>query len=88
MPKKRAKTLTPDQLTKFLGRVSETSRNPKADLAIFLLSFRAGLRAQEIAGLEWAKHLMDADGQWTMRTMRTPEGDQEMPFMWVGGDIG
>ncbi len=49
---KQAKTLTDDQLGELLWWSSRT-RNPARDRVIVLLSFKAGLRACEIAGLTW-----------------------------------
>lgn len=51
---KRAKTLTNQQLNAVLSYVAETSKLPLRDYVIVLLSFKAGLRIAEIAGLEWS----------------------------------
>jgi integrase/recombinase XerD len=58
---KQAKTLTrqqTDAIFAFLGN----SRNGLRDQTIFLLSVRAGLRAKEIAHLQWFM-LLDPDGK-------------------------
>lgn len=52
-PARRARTLTIEQLDQLLHYVAATSRQPLRDYAAFLFSFKAGLRAQEIAGLDW-----------------------------------
>ena len=58
---KQAKTLTNDQLVELLGWVSRKTRFPERNTAIVLLSFKAGLRAREIAGLRW-EHVTDNTG--------------------------
>lgn len=58
---KQAKTLTDDQLGELLGWVSRKTRFPERNTAIVLLSFKAGLRAREIAGLRW-EHVTDNTG--------------------------
>lgn len=68
----RAKTLTPQQLNKVLLTASELSADPLRDYAAILLSFRAGLRACEIAGLSW-KDVMTADGEIS-DTIEVPPG--------------
>lgn len=49
----QAKTLTNEQFGRVLGYVADDSRQPYRDVTIMLLSFRAGLRVGEIAGLSW-----------------------------------
>ena len=58
---KQAKMLTDDQLVELLGFVSRKTRFPERNTAIVLLSFKAGLRAREIAGLRW-EHVTDNTG--------------------------
>lgn len=57
----RAKTLTNEQLIYVLDYVAKNSNMPARDYVIVLLSFKAGLRAQEIAGLTW-RDVTDAAG--------------------------
>ncbi len=57
---KQAKILTKPQIDALLAYVS-TRRHPIRNRVILLLSFRAGLRAKEIAGLTW-KMILNADG--------------------------
>lgn len=52
-PARRAAVLDLEQLDHLLHYVAAHSRQPLRDYACFLLSFKAGLRAQEIAGLDW-----------------------------------
>lgn len=53
MPHKPARVLEGSDLTRFLKSI-ERSRYPLRNRTIILLSFHAGLRACEIAGLDWA----------------------------------
>lgn len=50
----RAKTLSPVQFNQLLRLVADESRTPLRDYAVLCLSFKAGLRVAEIAGLDWA----------------------------------
>lgn len=50
---KQAKVLRPRELQRLLDHVSH-SRHPARDRVIVLLSFKAGMRAKEIAGLTWS----------------------------------
>lgn len=59
---KRAKILTPEQFTKVLGYVADRSSQPLRDVVIFTLSYKAGLRAQEISGLNW-EDMTDVEGK-------------------------
>ena len=61
MPGKQAKVVTPPMLKRMLRHVSHSSF-PERDRAIVLLSVKAGLRACEIAGLDWAM-VLDAQGR-------------------------
>ncbi len=53
MAGKQAKYLSAPMIDRVLVQL-QSRRNPERDRVIFLLSVRAGLRACEIAGLEWA----------------------------------
>src|SRR3954462_8880130 len=59
MAGREAKVITPGMLTRMLGSVRR-SRYPRRNRVIVLLGVKAGLRACEIAGLEWS---MVLDGQ-------------------------
>jgi integrase/recombinase XerD len=61
MPGKQAKVVTPRMLKKMLGHVSRSSF-PARDRAMILLSVKAGLRACEIAGLDWSM-VLDPQGR-------------------------
>jgi integrase/recombinase XerD len=61
MAGKQAKTLTPAQLEIMLNRV-RGRRDVLRSRLIILLSIRAGLRAAEIAKLEW-QMVLDASGR-------------------------
>jgi integrase len=53
MPGKQAKIVTPPMLKRMLRHVSRSSF-PARDRAMIMLSMKAGLRACEIAGLDWS----------------------------------
>ena len=57
---KQAKILNEKQIVTLLRHV-KTTRTPKRDLVMFLLSVKAGLRAKEIANLTWIM-VEDAEG--------------------------
>ena len=59
MAGRQAKVITPGMLRRMLGYVRR-SRYPRRNRVIVLLGIKAGLRACEIAGLEWS---MVLDGQ-------------------------
>ena len=61
MPGKQAKVVTPPMLKRMLRRVS-VSPFPARDRVMILLSVKAGLRACEIAGLDWSM-VLDAQGR-------------------------
>ncbi len=61
MPGKQAKVVTPPMLKRMLRHVSHSSF-PARDRAMILLSIKAGLRACEIAGLDWSM-VLDAQGR-------------------------
>jgi integrase/recombinase XerD len=58
---KQAKVLGPRELQRLLGAV-DRGRYPERDRVIVLLSFKAGLRAKEIADLTWGM-VTDASGE-------------------------
>lgn len=60
----KAKTLNDEQLDRLLDAIAATSKYPERDLVMVLLSFKAGLRACEIAGLTW-RNVTDAVGAIT-----------------------
>lgn len=55
---KQAKVISPETLQRMLTYAAQT-RQPKRDTVIVLLSVKAGLRACEIAGLQWSMVLTD-----------------------------
>jgi integrase len=61
MPGKQAKIITPTMLKLALNRLSSTAF-PARDHAMVLLSVKAGLRACEIANLDWSM-VLDAQGR-------------------------
>lgn len=69
----QAKTLKNEEFSRVLQYVAETARNPYRDCVILLLSFRAGLRVGEIAGLSW-RDVTDAFGAVRDDTLSIPPG--------------
>jgi integrase len=61
MSGKQAKVVTPPMLKRMLRHVSR-SAFPERDCAMILLSMKAGLRACEIAGLDWSM-VLDPQGK-------------------------
>jgi integrase/recombinase XerC len=61
MRRARAKVLQPEDEKRLIKRTKLT-RNPDRDTVIVLLSFKAGMRACEIAGLTWSM-VLQTDGQ-------------------------
>jgi integrase/recombinase XerD len=61
MLQRQAKVLRPGQILAVLDHIHRT-RHPVRNRVIFLLSLRAGLRAKEIASLEW-RMVTDAESQ-------------------------
>jgi integrase len=57
---KQAKVVSPRELQRLFDYVTH-GRHPERDRVIILLSFKAGLRAKEIAGLTWCM-VTDASG--------------------------
>jgi integrase len=72
MASKQAKTLTSEQVGKILDYVDQRSVHPLRDTAIVLLSFKAGLRVAEIAGLRW-RDVTDAFGELRSDTLVIPD---------------
>ena len=62
---KQAKTLSKRQIALTTALLQQT-RYPTRNLAIFLLSIKAGLRAKEIASLTW-DIVTDAEGDLAFR---------------------
>lgn len=60
MPRQRARVLVPEDVRRLSAHVVHR-RYPERDATIILLSFNAGLRACEIAGLSWTV-VLESDG--------------------------
>lgn len=69
----KAKTLTNEQFNRVLAYTAEHSRHPFRDCVVLLLSFRAGLRVAEIAGLNWID-VTDAFGDVRTSNLEVPKG--------------
>ncbi len=93
MANERVALYDDEYLTYFLDEIRKISRNPTEDVAVFLLSYRAGLRAQEIAGLEWDRHVLDVTGRIreSAHETVTPTGQTtyvKIPYIQITSDIG
>jgi len=77
---KRAKVLTDKQFSKLMKHLAE-GLNPERDHVMFALSFKCGLRAQEIAGLNWID-VTDAEGN-----IYKPDTMIELPHSITKGSV-
>lgn len=68
---RHAKTLTPEQLTRFHQWIEKNSNAKRRDHAVIELSYRAGLRVGEIAQLRW-DDVTDSDGEISTDFVRIP----------------
>ena len=68
----KANTLSDQQLQVLLTRVVERAKRPLVDKVAFLLSYKAGLRVQEIAGLRWKENVLDADRRFRSEEVLVP----------------
>ena len=80
------------QLAEFLDEVLETAKRPEVERTAFLLSFKAGLRVQEIAGLEWKKNMLGPRGAIRMEEFDVIGSKgrvkrEKFPVLFVGSDI-
>lgn len=64
MARKHADVLSDKKLKQLLDDVTATNPQPEVMRAAFMLSFYAGLRVQEIAGLDWRLNVLNADGSF------------------------
>ena len=71
MQGKQAKMVSPTQERAMLGYLA-TTRSPAHDRVLFLLSLKAGLRANAMASLTWAM-VTDAPGQ-VAEVLHVPNG--------------
>lgn len=78
MARKHANTLTDKRLKELLDEVTSTNPQPLAMRVAFMLSFYAGLRVQEIAGLDWRLNVMGNDGNFRVT---------DFPVYDVGGEV-
>src|SRR6202522_3712242 len=84
MPGKQAKVVTPPMLKRMLRHVSRSSFAVR-DRAMILLSIKAGLRACEIAGLDWSR-VLDPRGR-VSGTINVRDAIAKKrgagPFLWI-----
>lgn len=89
----RANTLSDDELAHLLNRISTDTERPAVERAAFLLSFLAGLRVQEIAGLQWDRHILGPTGDFRKEEFIVPGAKGRLksdvrPVLFIGSDIG
>lgn len=89
----KANTLSDQELEVLLARVAVRAKRPLVDKAAFLLSYKAGLRVQEIAGLRWKENVLDANGKFRSNEMMVPGSKgrikRELVYrLFIGSDIG
>lgn len=60
MANTHANTINDAKLPQLLDDVTKNADKPEVMRVAFMLSYYAGLRVQEIAGLEWGKHVISA----------------------------
>lgn len=89
----QAATLNDQQFTKMMSLLDTTVRRPDVEKVVFLLSYKAGLRAQEIAGLEWDRHFLDVDGkvrqeEFLVAGSKGRAKREVHPVLWISSDIG
>lgn len=100
MANSHAPILDRNGLTDLLSQVLENNPQPQVMAVAFMLSYYAGMRVQEIAGLRWAKNVIDHRGE--VRTHEYPitegPGDflrdnlgrvvvENLPTIFIGSDI-
>jgi len=100
MAHSHANTINEAKLPELLADVTKAADKPEVMRVAFMLSYYAGLRVQEIAGLEWGKNIM-IDGE--LRGSAFPVFDannqpvedddgnvvmRSVPCLYIGGDIG
>lgn len=84
---KQAKTLSKHQQAALLSYLT-TTRHPKRNKVIFLLSVRAGLRAKEIASITWSM-ITDAEGELTdaIKLQNTASKGKSGGVVWMNKDL-
>lgn len=93
MAVKHAKTLDDQQFEKLLHRLTKDTKRPKVEKVAFLLSYKSGLRVQEIAGLQWEKNLLDVEGnlrteEYIVAGSKGRAKKVRHPVIFIGSDIG
>lgn len=94
MALKHAKVLDESQYARLMRALSTHSEDVAVDKAVLALSYKAGLRVQEIAGLEWDRHILDVDGNIQKMPFDIPvPGSKKMqrqlfPTLYISSDIG
>lgn len=89
----RAATLEDNDLANLLNIIAEKSTRPTVDRVVFLLSFLAGLRVQEIAGLRWNVNLLGPTGSFRKEEFVVVGAKNRLksdvcPVIFISSDIG
>jgi integrase len=89
----KANTLSDQQLQVLLVRVVQRSKRPLVDKVAFLLSYKAGLRVQEIAGLRWKENVLDSQKKFRAEEVLVPGSKgrikRDLVYkLFIGSDIG
>jgi len=84
---KQAKTLSKHQIGALISFIS-TTRHPKRNLVIFLLSLRTGLRAKEIAFITWDM-VLSSDGTISdsVNLENTASKGNSGGVIWMSNDL-
>lgn len=93
MALQQAATLDDQQFAKLMKKLVAKVKRPEVERVVFLLSYKAGLRSQEIAGLEWGRHILDTDGkirheEFMVAGAKGRVKREHHPVLWVSSDIG
>lgn len=84
---KQAKTLTKHQQAALLSYL-KTTRHPKRNKVIFMLSIRAGLRSREIASITWSM-ITDAQGELSdaIKLQNSAAKGKSGGVIWMNKDL-
>lgn len=88
-----AQNLSDAEFSTLLSGVTKESTRPAVDKVAFLLSYKAGLRVQEIAGLRWDRNILSPSG--SLLSQKVVEFNKkggmvevERPHLYVDKSIG
>jgi len=100
MANSHAPILDRSGLTDLLDQVLKSNPQPQVMSVAFMLSYYAGMRVQEIAGLRWTPHVIDHRGEVRTHEYPITEGpgnllrdnlgnivSERLPTIFIGSDI-